>query len=528
MSMIVNLTSKGRIQIVAMSAAEKFEWDREQTAIRKVAAGKATNKAWFKAAQALVGDVFRYGKNMEWRGRVQNDPNPVDVMSVKIARYGNSFEGKFKANFPVLLDNIGKFCNNEMGASLERVEPEERLDWVHRNLSEIVWFGLNPAEGIAAYQSGNSFIDDIRPFMYYAQDIANAMHTGNSSKMIWYDATSSGSQILAILARDSEIMRHVNICSPEHGRGDLYIHVADTVIEQFSTLAGFHVLTLGDWGKKTQNKKYSVKDKNHYMSQVVWSDSYTGIEVIDYIMAHPELFNRAVGKLSSMNFSYGQSNQSVREVIRKYFLDTNAIKVDNHYLALAIMKTIADMMIWGREQVLGGLYEVMEFFKLMQSKARYDNLEFPMDDGYTYQNEYKEMDGNGYIAAKTKKAAAAKAWNSKMSGISPQIVHGLDSLILRTWLGEMRLRQIPMQSVHDAFAVPSCYAEESRQILMETIIKMFKGRNRLAEMVKHNYNIGAIFNDDDYQELMKVANDIYDKGNDDDLIASIDNKHAMS
>ena len=374
----------------------------------------------------------------------------------------------------------------------DKISFEDRIKWVENNLQELYNIGVNPwnneelikkfglqKEKKTKWQ-GLAALNELVNFLDYAND--NNTQSGFQSYLpIGLDSTSSGTQILTMLTKDSEVAPYVNLTkSPDGKVGDFYSYLADfnyKLMKRYDSLIGL-----------TPTMKEFISDE-------VWP-----------------IVKRITAKRNSMTFNYSGTRfgfgkqhtedkkdygpQGANEPSLGERILTNP---DCFWLGKAMYKT-CQIKIKGSAQLMNFLRSGVRLIKDLPAI-----ISWKLPDGFVaYQRCAKSTSnvratgsiGGINVVLRVYKYTDKGDLYEHLNGISANWTHSLDSLMLRLIVNNMP-DEAPISTVHDQFVTSSNYINTLHSVARDSY-KFIADRDNAADICESVFGV--------HRELPSVGN----------------------
>ena len=266
--------------------------------------------------------------------------------------------------------------------------------------------------------------------------------------MLGLDSTSSGNQILAMLARDHEVAEYVNISMTDDGApGDLYRYVGKFVRQGLQSL---------------QVKNVSVKMR-----------PYINMEAIKVLAELPKGHKtfRKITKRICMVLPYSGTRYGSGEITKEDQFDHGSDEVEalNFADCSTVGGVIYDQCVLAAKRSMG----LMEYMRgSLETDDEIVTWRVPHTNFLAFQRKPKEIkdDVHGYVGGKSvnlvfykpkrlKDGTTLGSLDEHKNAISPGIVHSLDAAMLVMIINGIP-EGIEVSAIHDQFCVPMGHMDE--------------------------------------------------------------------
>jgi DNA-dependent RNA polymerase len=318
---------------------------------------------------------------------------------------------------------------------------EDRLRWTEDNLDRICAAGRGPLEHEAWLDTAGDPIQCVALF----HELANAVDVGPSyicTVPIGFDATCSGLQHYALLARDHLTARFTNLV-PSDDPKDIYDRILRPVQVQLAVRAN-----AGD-------------------EEAAWwlGDLRT-----------PGRIDRKVIKGLVMTYCYssvpwGQANQ-VCDTLRDQGIDIPA----------GAPKNLVELVRRAIERHIRSAPTIMKQLQALVGKS--NPVCWVSPSGLPVSNSYPKpriKRVRHYLHDKSVRCVQSVEWKPEQgfgkarSSIAPNYIHSLDSAHLALVACACERQGIPLVTVHDSYSTLPRYADRLREILLEELRNMYAG-----------------------------------------------------
>ena len=390
-------------------------------------------------AYEYQGHTLQFPHNLCGRGRIYSLSPILNPQGADIAKALLTLKDKV----PFHRDQF--FIHTANCAGQDKITYQERIDWTQEHFDMLTDIGRDPVAGWPAIQTLGVQKEKKTYYQFisccielYKWSLDPEYKTG---VMLGLDSTSSGNQILAMLARDHEVAEYVNI-SPtlDESPGDLYAYVGRFV------KTGLQELTIN---------KVPVKMKPH-----------VNLENIQALAALPKGHKtfRKITKRICMVLPYSGTRYGAGEITKDDQFDHGCDVMDE--------LNFADCSVVGGEIYDQCKAAAKRSMTLMDYMC--DNLNatdtvvtwrVPHTNFLAFQTKEKTReDGVSGIIGKKKVALRFMAPLGKpdtsqhKNAISPGMVHSLDAAMLALIINGIPL-DLPVSAIHDQFCVPMGHME---------------------------------------------------------------------
>jgi DNA-directed RNA polymerase len=320
----------------------------------------------------------------------------------------------------------------------------QRLQWTEDNLSRICAAGLAPLDHLDWLGEAGDPIQCVALF----NELAQALEVGPSyicTVPIGFDASCSGLQHYALLARDRRTAERVNLVggAPQDIYGDI--------------LQAVH---------------YRLANVNDEEAQ--W-----WIERLD----------RKIAKGLVMTYCYssvpwGQANK-VYELLRKHDPQIN--------IPAGAPANLVDLARLAIEWFVPIAPKVMEQLRAFVDKT--EPVSWVSPSGLPVSNNYPKPQikrVRHYLHNDSRRCVISAEWKKEQrfdkakSSIAPNYVHSLDAAHLALVACACEREEIPLVTVHDSYVTLPCHADRLRGILLEELRGMYVGYKRTLVVPPYN------------------------------------------
>jgi DNA-dependent RNA polymerase len=319
---------------------------------------------------------------------------------------------------------------------------DERLQWADDNLAFVCAAGKAPLEHLGRLKDAGDPIQCAALF----RELVNALEFGPtyvSTVPIGFDATCSGLQNYALLARDYQTARLTNLV-PSDDPQDIYDRIFRPVQVQLAVRANE-----GD-----EEAKWWLGDR-----------------------ITPARIDRKIVKGLVMTFSYssvpwGQADELYAELRARG--ETDIPSGAPHNLVKLVREAI--------ERHIKAAPAIMKQLQAMVDKT--EPVRWKSPSGLPVSNSYPKPRTRvvrHYLHDKSTRCVLGVEWKREQrldkarSSIAPNYIHSLDSALLALVACACEREGLPLATVHDSFNTLPCYADRLREILLEELRNMYAG-----------------------------------------------------
>ncbi|MBS0876523.1 MULTISPECIES: DNA-directed RNA polymerase [unclassified Tatumella] len=406
--------------------------------------------------------------NYDYRGRLYYIPAILNPQSHSTAKALLTFsEGS-----PIGAE--GFECLKIHGANVygkSKISNTDRIKFINDNHNEIIQAATTPLESLFLEQSEE-------PILFYAFccEYKNVIDYGLSYKTtlpVSLDGSNSGQQHLAMLSRDEETAKEVNLLpsTEDEKPNDLYQMVADKVIIKLQKIVELN----------TDNKiVIETTDSGETYEKVLKSDSTLAQEWLDFGIT------RKVTKLPVMTSVYsvtinGIKNQLLDDVLK----NTEYDKSSAH--ASFLSKIIFDECRSLKAMSVLSWFQTIERSQLANS----DTLRWTTPDKIEWRQHYYKSNKKTVrtLIQGNLKRFLLNIDNDEINprrsinGISPNIIHSLDSYHLRTVAEKF---DFPLMVIHDSFSTTAGNIPELKRTILTELVNMYEDSTILDSIEKHS------------------------------------------
>ena len=185
-------------------------------------------EAIMEKAYEYQGSSLQYPHNLCGRGRIYSlspilNPQGADIAKALLV---------LKDKVPLHREQF--FIHTANCAGQDKIKYQDRVQWTHEHLDALIAIGRDPIgqwpmiQSLGVHKEKKTYYQFISCCIELSKWAADPEY--KTGVMLGLDSTSSGNQILAMLARDHEVAEYVNI-SPtmDETPGDLYAYVGKFV-----------------------------------------------------------------------------------------------------------------------------------------------------------------------------------------------------------------------------------------------------------------------------------------------------------
>jgi DNA-directed RNA polymerase len=338
----------------------------------------------------------------------------------------------------------------------------ERIKWVDRRIDDIKRVATKPDK------YSELWVDADSPFSYAAacRELISALdHRNHVSHLpIFFDATANGLQHLALLSRDPEAAKLVNL-TDDPRRYDVYGIIADAAIE---------ILLTRDFKTKRERKR---------------ADWWRNI-----LPNWTRQNQRKVVKQAVMIFPYGSSPSGMAGDIGEGFREVcHKLGVSDEHMS-GTLKFLAEIIVDAIEQVLPGAAHSRRFLSDLAadsvSKGRFVKWRspsgFPIIAAYYEPNvRTLRLSGGGEMRVTIGDTETVDI-GSAITSIAPNFVHSLDAThLMRCVLSANRVGITKLLTIHDCWGCLAPDAADMHRIFRRELYMMYK-HNWLQYLADNN------------------------------------------
>jgi hypothetical protein len=433
-------------------------------------------------AKWLGADPFWLTSNTDKRGRIYSIPH---------FNYGrqNHVRGLFRFARGIPLGGVYGLQALELHAAgihgaTNKKPPGERLQWIDENRGRIEHIAADPIGTFDLWRAAD------KPFGFLAAcfELAAAWDDPDSfvtTLPIEFDATSSGLQHLALLARDADAARLVNLTGAPEPR-DVYGIIADAV------MATLLIAAADDWDDRRLVRSamgLPPVDDNSDPAEW-WRDR---LDRLDH-RERRKLFKRPV-----MTFSYSVTDKGVADqlvVACEDALGEEPSPKASMYLAKQIRAACCEK--------LPGPARVMDHIcKLALAQAdRGEFLTWESPSGFPVANRYRKPNTRTIYLTHGLRRSEFRVADGELSkinrrkiknGAAPNFVHSLDAAHLARVVNRAVSEGIrDVATVHDCFACHAPYANRFKEILLIELREMYREYDPLSALYVRNVGDSGI------------------------------------
>ena len=431
------------------------EHSKAQNTLRNVKAPKAWRMAASKtigahekrtAFEAIMekayeyqGSSLQYPHNLCGRGRIYSlspilNPQGADIAKALLV---------LKDRVPLHREQF--FIHTANCAGQDKIKYQDRIQWTHEHLDALIAIGRDPIgqwpmiQSLGVHKEKKTYYQFISCCIELSKWAADPEY--KTGVMLGLDSTSSGNQILAMLARDHEVAEYVNI-SPtmDETPGDLYAYVGKFV--------------------KRGLENINPADVPLKMKQHVVMDNIAALASLP--KGHKTF--RKITKRICMVLPYSGTRYGAGEITKDDQFDHGCDVMNELNFAdcSVVGAVIYDQCVSAAKRSMG----LMDYMR--------DNLEttdtlvtwrVPHTNFLAFQTKEKmeEQSVGGTIGSKQVRLtyyAPLSIGNSVQhkNAISPGMVHSLDAAMLAMIINGIPI-ELPVSAIHDQFCVPMGHME---------------------------------------------------------------------
>lgn len=393
------------------------------------------------------------------RGRIYAEQNFLNPLGADLAKALLMFQQEDVISAYDLCLHISNCCGNDKASF------DDRVRWVNDHSEELYHIGTNPwgnwhlieELGINREKTLWQALAALIEYVRYCDHINSGTDEPFYSGLpIGLDSTSSGTQILTMLTKDSEVAPYVNLTkSPTGVVGDFYTYLADHCHNELLD----------------QELSETLQE---FTSPDVW----------------PKV-KRNVAKRNSMTYNYSGT---------RYGFGTQHLDDKSSYGKLSTTTALGDMLTHEDCYMLGsvmfdtcekyirGSAEIMEFLREGAGSVPGHIISWELPDGFTaYQRCAKVRSSKGVsgMVGDTKVTLKVEILSEDAdtylhkNGMAANWTHSLDSYLLREIVRGMPL-EAPISTVHDQFSTSTYYVADLQEVAREAY-KTCANRDMAAE-----------------------------------------------
>ena len=323
----------------------------------------------------------------------------------------------------------------------------DRLKWTEDNLDRICEAGRRPLEHEAWLKDAGDPIQCVALF----RELANAQDVGPSyvsTVPIGFDATCSGLQHYALLARDLQMARRTNLV-PSDDPQDIYDRILRPVQWQ---------LAIREHERPTLWEYSSSKLPGEEIA--LWTGTLDRKIIKGLVMTY-----------CYSSVPWGQANQ-VHKALRDQGIDIPA----------GAPKSLVELVRKAIERHIRSAPAIMKQLQALVGKSK--PVRWVSPSGLPVSNSYPKprvKRVRHYLHDKSRQCVQSVGWKPEQrfsvarSAIAPNYIHSLDSAHLALVACACEREGIPLVTVHDSYNTLPCYADRLREILLEELRAMYAG-----------------------------------------------------
>jgi DNA-directed RNA polymerase len=397
-------------------------------------------------ANVLAGQRFYVPMNCDFRGRVYGIPHfnfqrEDHVRSLFLFDEGAHISAEGINWLMIHVANCGDFDG------ISKRPWGERISWVKNNRSMIEDIARDPVGNVEHWRKADA------PFSFVAGciELAAAWQVGPSyitHLPVCFDGSCSGVQHLAMMMRDEDAARHVNLIPDDEPR-DIYQLITDRVVER---LKG------------------------------------AGDELADWWLWRTDISRKLI-KRPAMTFAYSVTKHGMAQQLADVYRELHELNEPTDDAARHLAKVIEAVS----KEVLPRPAAAMAFIRKL-AKERADKeaaLEWVTPTGFPWANRYHKsnvktvhLESRGeyvrHIVADGFKPDIKK--RKSMNGAAPNFVHALDaSHLIRVVNAAARDGITSVAVVHDSFGCLASHARELHWIIRKELALLYE-RDVLADL----------------------------------------------
>ena len=391
-------------------------------------------EAIMEKAYEYQGSSLQYPHNLCGRGRIYSlspilNPQGADIAKALLV---------LKDKVPLHREQF--FIHTANCAGQDKIKYQDRIQWTHEHLDALIAIGRDPTgqwpmiQSLGVHKEKKTYYQFISCCIELSKWAADPEY--KTGVMLGLDSTSSGNQILAMLARDHEVAEYVNI-SPtmDETPGDLYAYVGKFVKRGLEDITPAAV---------------PVKMKQH-----VVMDNIAALAALP--KGHKTF--RKITKRICMVLPYSGTRYGAGEITKDDQFD--------HGCDVMNELNFADCSVVGAviyDQCVAAAKRSMGLMEYMRDNLHTDETtvtwRVPHTNFLAFQTKEKmeEQGVSGQIGrhkvsfrylAPLGRANSAQHKNA----ISPGMVHSLDAAMLAMIINGIPVH-LPVSAIHDQFCVP--------------------------------------------------------------------------
>jgi Autographiviridae RNA polymerase len=339
---------------------------------------------------------------------------------------------------------------------MSRQKFKDRLKWANDNLLFICAAGKAPLEHLGRLDDASDPIQCIALF----HELANALEVGPDyicTVPIGFDATCSGLQHYALLARDYQTARFTNLV-PSDDPQDIYDYIFRPVQKGYARRANE-----GDeQAQWTLGQGPGGKD-----------DKFTyGEPIIDR-----KLIKTLVMTYCYSSVPWGQADQVYNELRDRGIQDIPPGAPQN------LVRLVREAI----ERRIKSAPALMAALQVLVSKN--EPVRWVSPSGLPVSNSYNVPQTKAvrhYLLDKSHRSVAGAGWKREQrldkarASIAPNYIHSLDAALMALVACACDREGIPLVTVHDSYATLPWCADRLREILLEELRNMYASYKSLA------------------------------------------------
>jgi hypothetical protein len=496
---------------------------------RKLKADKVTVAADVADARwCLKHGMFWLDYNCDFRGRL----NPLQNLNFTRGDHVRSLF-RFAHGLPINGDTywLEIHCANCEG-STDKESRDDQIRWVAEHLEEIKRIAADP-DGTRdkIVLGGKGWKNADKPFQFVAacRELAAALVNPDgfiTHLPIGFDGSCNGTQHLALLIRDFETARRVNLLPAGDGDKplDIYTHVTTKTIELIDADTCDHAR----WWRE-RFKQLDARQKRRLLKQPIMTFGYSVTDrgAGDQISEDYREIFRTKGRPELLVTSLGPNHGPERlGAVRWHEPDGTSEK---HYLEQASLRDVFDddgrligvFEEWHRipdgvfiylaekvreacKQELPGAERVMDYLGRLTKHCLKEGrfLTWVSPSGFPVENRYRKPNtirvncasGSVRVRLSVADGVTDKINRKKVkSGAAANFVHSLDAAHLAKVVNAAVSAGITnLATIHDCFYCLAPQASQLLDIILEQLVSMYKNHNPLTDLSKRNDPEGKV------------------------------------
>ena len=334
-------------------------------------------------------------------------------------------------------------------AGEDKLTFDDRVKWVDDNIETLRAIGVDPVgnydliECLGVHREKKTYYQ----FIACCQDLAKYLAYDGvflTGIMLGLDSTSSGNQILAMIAKDDEVAEYVNISATPDGKpGDLYRYVGKFVQQ------GLKALTLDSIPLKLQ--QYANLDAISDLANL--PEGHKGFRKITkrICMVLPYSGTRyGSGEITKTD----QMDHGISEMEALNFADCSVVGgliydkcVESAKKSMGILAYLRDGVDFAEQGPMLSWVIPQTNFRAFQVKEK------------TYEETITGVIGGESLGLKVHIPTGEPNKAGHKNSIAPGIVHSLDAAML-TMIVNGIPEELPVAAIHDQFCVPMGHMTE--------------------------------------------------------------------